>query len=230
MYLYETHCHTSVGSHCGKATPEEQVDFYAANGYTGLFITDHFPISKKFEDSDAPWEVQLGKILESYRRAKVRGDEVGLDVFFAWEFGHGGCDLLTYGLDESFLLAHPDLRKTEVEDYCNMVHEAGGFLVHAHPFREAKYIHEIKLVPWCEDAVETFNANRSPECNEMALLYARHYAKPCTCGSDNHTASGQKTLAGMISREKLTSPADYIALVKSGDYKFWHKDLIIPEF
>ena len=45
MMLYETHCHTSGGSWCGKIAPEDQVDCYKKMGYTGICVTEHFPIS-----------------------------------------------------------------------------------------------------------------------------------------------------------------------------------------
>ncbi len=41
-YLYETHCHTNLISACSSLSPEEMVELYAKNGYTGVFVTDHF--------------------------------------------------------------------------------------------------------------------------------------------------------------------------------------------
>ncbi len=42
MYKYETHCHTSPVSACGKASVEDTVCFYKRMGYDGIFITNHF--------------------------------------------------------------------------------------------------------------------------------------------------------------------------------------------
>ena len=42
MYIYETHCHTSPVSKCGKASTYETVCFYKQFGYDGIFITNHF--------------------------------------------------------------------------------------------------------------------------------------------------------------------------------------------
>ena len=42
MYRYETHMHTSQASACAFSTGAEMARAYAAAGYTGIFITDHF--------------------------------------------------------------------------------------------------------------------------------------------------------------------------------------------
>lgn len=41
-FLYETHCHTQISSACAVSSAVELVDTYLKNGYTGIFITDHF--------------------------------------------------------------------------------------------------------------------------------------------------------------------------------------------
>ena len=42
MFKYETHCHTSPVSKCGRASAENTVCFYKQLGYDGIFITNHF--------------------------------------------------------------------------------------------------------------------------------------------------------------------------------------------
>ena len=39
-YIYETHCHTSQGSACGRMTGEELARFYKDAGYDGVIVTD----------------------------------------------------------------------------------------------------------------------------------------------------------------------------------------------
>ena len=41
IYKYETHCHTSPVSYCGRATVQDTVRFYQAIGYDGIFLTNH---------------------------------------------------------------------------------------------------------------------------------------------------------------------------------------------
>ena len=101
-----------------------------------------------------------------------------------------------------------------VYEYIKRVHDAGGIVVHAHPFREADYIKEIKLMPNWVDGVEVYNAgNKKEEFNERALWYANQYDLPQTAGSDNHHLSSAR-LSGVLSETPLESIRDYINAVK----------------
>lgn len=187
MYQYEMHCHTKETSACGSVAAVDLVDLYKEKGYTGIVITDHFFNGNIRPCRDLPWKEKVELLLTGYEKAKERGDEVGLDVFLGWEFSVEGTDFLTYGLDKEWLFAHPDCDKMRIREYCKLVHESGGYVVQAHPYREAEYIEMIRLLPREVDAVETFNACRTDFENERADEYANHYNKIKVCGSDNHT-------------------------------------------
>lgn len=189
MFKYEMHCHTAETSACARVPAADMVDHYKRLGYTGLVITDHFLNGNTTVPRDLPWRERVERFTEGYRKAKARGDEIGLDVFFGWEFTFGfGSDFLTYGLDEKWLHAHPDCDKLHINDFCDLAHESGGYVAHAHPFREAGYIDIIRLTPRKVDAVETINACRTDFENRMADLYADNYELTKICGSDNHSA------------------------------------------
>lgn len=67
------------------------------------------------------------------------------------------------------------------------MHKAGGLFVHAHPFREAPHIKEIRLYKECEDAIEIVNrSHKNPLFNKKAREYAILHNKPMTEGSDSH--------------------------------------------
>ncbi|MBQ8818599.1 MAG: hypothetical protein IJZ83_08485 [Clostridia bacterium] len=51
--------------------------------------------------------------------------------------------------------------------------------------------------------VEIVNASRSDDVNEMARLYAEHYGLLSFAGSDNHSGSRMRNLAGMYSSRKI---------------------------
>ncbi len=215
-FIYETHLHTSVGSKCGRQTPEEQVRRFHRYGYTGIFVTDHF-----FNGNTAvpyqslPWEDAVDQFLESYERAKAEGEKVGLDVFFGFENSYQGNDVLTYGLGRDWLKAHPEIMKMPMRQYCQFARSEGGFVVHAHPFREAGYIDLIRLLPRSVDAVEILNANRTDFENERAEEFARNYNLPVTAGSDIHAP--QRRLCGVSSPVRFTSPSDYCEAVLRGE-------------
>ncbi|MBR7185573.1 MAG: PHP domain-containing protein [Clostridia bacterium] len=188
MYKYEMHCHTAETSRCSRISGADLVDFYHSIGYTGIVITDHLYNYYLKDPTQPSWPERVEFFVAGYRAAKQRGEALGMDVFFAWEYSHKrkGNDFLTYGLDMDWLLENPDLDELHINDYYDLVHRDGGYVVHAHPFREARYIDMIRLAPRKVDAVETINACRTPFENCMANLYAENYALPKICGSDNH--------------------------------------------
>lgn len=217
MYRYEMHCHTSETSACGQMAAADVVDFYKKVGYDGLCITDHFFNGNIRPCRDLPWEEKVELLMKGYNAAKARGDEIGLPVFFGWEFSVEGTDFLTYGLDKEWLLAHPDCDKYRIREYCRAVHEAGGYVVQAHPFREADYIEMIRLFPREVDAVETYNACRTTFENAMAEQYADNYEKVTFCGSDNHVGY-LDTLAVLEIPERAETVKDILKSVMDGKY------------
>ena len=186
MYRYEMHCHTQQTSKCGKTPGAEMAEFYARAGYTGLVITDHFFNGNTTVPKRAPWAERVERFQDGFRAAQERGKELGLDVFWGWEFSHKGTDFLTYGLDAEWLLRYPYCDQLAVSDYCDLVHRSGGWIVQAHPFREAGYIEMIRLLPRHVDAVETINACRSDFCNVLGERYAETFRLRRFAGTDNH--------------------------------------------
>lgn len=221
-YLYETHMHTAEGSACGKVPGREMAKAAREFGYTGVFITDHHWGGNTRPSRDLPWEKWVDAFCSGYEEAKAAGDEIGLQVFMGWEAGYDGTEFLIYGLDKAWMLAHPELRTISVEEQYRLIHEAGGMVIHAHPYREERYIPEIRLFPEWVDGVEIINAQHSnPKGNRYHLEYdqrAREYAAkhdlPGTAGSDMHNAN---LLGGGVAfREQLTSAQDYVKRIRSG--------------
>lgn len=194
-YLYETHLHTSEGSICGVVPAAEMVRKFKEAGYTGVVITDHFFWGNTTVDRDLPWDQWVENFCKGYENAKAEGDKIGLQVFFGWESGYQGTEFLIYGLDKRWLLAHPEIRDCSIDEQYKLVHNAGGIVIQAHPFRVEPYIKEVRLFPDCVDGVEAINATHSspqsvshkhPEWNEQALFYAKEKNLPITAGSDQH--------------------------------------------
>ena len=110
MYLYETHIHCNQASACARRTPEELVHAFKEVGYAGFILTDHFIhgstcISKKLD-----WETRMRMYYDAYLNAKKEGDKIDFDVFFGIEHLYEkGKEVLVYGIDLDFLLAHPEL-------------------------------------------------------------------------------------------------------------------------
>ncbi len=216
-YKYDPHMHTSEGSACAQSTAREMADKYKAEGYTGIIVTNHYFNGNTSVPRDIPWKERVERYCLGYELAKKRGEEIGLDVFFGFEYGNGQADLLTYGLSGEWLCEHPEILDMTYPEYIKFVHRFGGFVVHAHPFREANYIESYTLIPRYEDAVETINAsNCDAVYNEHAKIYASWFDLPVTGGSDSHNTSSRFYEGGIVTDFRLASVRDYIDAVKGG--------------
>lgn len=220
MYRYETHLHTAIGSVCSRFKPEEIVEKYMRLGYAGVFVTDHFLNGNTTVPADLPWGERIRLFCEGYRDVGACAQGAGLSVFFGFEYSYKGTDFLVYGLEEDWLLLHPEIMEMRVKDFCGFVRNAGGLVVQAHPFREAEYIDHIRLFPSCVDGLETVNACRDVRCNRLAGNLAEEYGLIKTAGSDIH-GRAQKILAGMEFEEKITSGEDFARRVKRGEGKIF---------
>lgn len=223
-YLYETHLHTSQGSACARYTGAEMVKACKAAGYTGIIVTDHNWGGNTAVNRRLPWKTWVMEFVKGYEDAAKMGKRIGLDVFFGYEAGYRGTEFLIYGPDRKFMLEHPELKTAAVQEQFALVHEAGGIVVHAHPFREESYIPEIRLYPEYVDGVEGINATHSnhrstahndPAYDARAVAYAKEHGLFMTAGSDIHSTA--LLGGGMAFRRKMESLQDFIAALKGGE-------------
>lgn len=220
MYRYETHLHTAPVSKCAGAGVRETLYFYKKLGYDGVFITNHFLDSNIRIEFSRPYDEKIEFYLSDYFEAKKEGDKIGLKVFFGVELSYLGTDFLVYGLSPDWYRAHPEIMDMDKRTELAFMRAEGGYVVHAHPYREAGYIDHIRLYPRSIDAVETNNACRTDFENRMAKLYAENYGFPETAGSDNHHAF-REHLAGMETEQPLECEADYVNAMREGKAKIF---------
>ena len=133
--FFDLHIHTSAVSRCGMIPPEDVTGLYAAAGYTGIAITDHF--FKAYFDSlgDLPWEAKIDRYLEGYRRAKQNSH--GLKVYLGMEY-RNTCtddDFLVLGLTEEFFYTHPETYLLPWEKAFDLFHQNDAVVIQAHPCR-----------------------------------------------------------------------------------------------
>jgi len=221
MFLYDTHVHTSEISPCGQGAAAQQVRAAKKHGYTGLIITDHLVQNYGNCPDDLPWLERAHFQKTSYLAAKEEGNRIGIDVFFGWEYTHWhnipGVDILTYGLDVDFLLAHPNLFTYNIQQYSAAVREADGYLAQAHPFRTGinRAFDIAGFSPNLFDGAEIFNASEPESNNANALAYAQEFNLYKQAGSDSHHLG--LTLSGGVWLEKRAeSIHDIIAAIKNG--------------
>lgn len=216
--MYETHLHTSETSACSMKSGAEQVRIYKEAGYAGIIVTDHFFNGNSAIPSDLPWENRVDLFCKGYENAKEEGDNIGLSVFFGWESNYRGTEFLIYGMDHEWMRNHPEILSWSMEEQYHNIHEAGGYVVHAHPFRIRPYIKEIRLFPDFVDAVEVYNVgNRNIGFDKKANEYAMKHNLPAFAGTDAH--GDEEERSGMVFERPIDSIQDFIINVKSGDYR-----------
>lgn len=214
LLKYETHLHTSESSACATCSGAEQARIYKKLGYSGIIITDHFFNGNTTVPGKLPWEERVERFMTGYENAYTEGRKIGLPVYFGWEESYSGTDFLVYGLDKKWLLEHPDIERWNLKEHYERIHRDGGYIVHAHPFREAYYINEIRLFPDYVDGVEVVNASHvNISYNIKAASYAKKYGKPVTGGSDAHHFNSIH--GGMVFCSKLNNIQDFIYNVKN---------------
>ena len=221
-YRYETHCHCCWCSACAMSEPQEMAQAYRDRGYAGMVLTDHFLLGNTAVDRRLPWEEKVQRYWEAYLAAKTWGDAHGFSVFFGLEHQYGGGkEVLTYGMDLEFLLSHRDLHLLPLSEYAALVHEAGGFLSMAHPFRDRPYIDRtIQPQPEFLDGAEVFNYFNRPAENQRAAQFAREHHLLPTSGGDVHRADDPAIgMAGVALRRPAGSIQELTAAWKAGDYR-----------
>lgn len=221
-YLVETHLHAKEASLCSEVCAADMIDACKEKGYSAVFVTDHFFNGNTAIDRSLEWEQQIDEFFKGYENAKKRGDEIGVKVFFGLEFNNMGNEFLIYKSSKEWLKAHPEIMWLDIEQALTLFRNAGAFVIHAHPFREAWYVKEMRTFPDCVDAVEVFNGKNAPErTNEKALDYAERHKLLMTAGSDAHKTD--EILCGCVFENPIESEDDFINQLKSGTYTLLQK-------
>ena len=154
-YLYETHLHTSPVSACARSSVRDSLEFYKAQGYAGVFITNHFLDGNINIEKSLPYEERLRFYFSDYECALEIGKEIGIDVFLGVEMSDWGTDFLIYGLTPEWYFAHPEIEGMDRVEQLKLLASEGAFIIHAHPFRGYDC---MKLFPKHVHGVETYNA------------------------------------------------------------------------
>ena len=218
MYRYEMHCHSSVGSLCAVWTPEELVRAFYKAGYAGLVLTEHFVHGNTAVPREWPWEKRMRRYYEGYERACAEAWPLDFDVLFGIEHAYGdGKEVLTYGIDLTFLLENPDLGEISLAEYAARVHAYGGLVVQAHPFRERDYIRPgVPLYPELLDGVEIYNDHNLPEENVRAEAFARQHKLIRISGSDAH-GYDEIGHAAMAFSHRIRTNEELVAALRAGE-------------
>lgn len=217
MYKYDLHVHTSQTSPCASMSGAEQVRAYKELGFTGIVITDHYYNGFFEKNSDLTWRECMDKYFAGYFDAKKEGDKIGLDVFQTAEVTivSPWLDFLVYGVEPDFFYKNERLYNLSEQELTALVHDAGGLIFAAHPFRGDK----TECHPYGDiDGVEVINGN-SKSNNILAMEYAKKRNLLMCSGSDAHN-KGDAGLGGITSDIKVKNITHLAEVLKSGKIGF----------
>ena len=191
LYRYEMHMHTVEGSLCARSTIEEMVRAYHEIGFAGAVVTNHFLHGNTAADRSLPWADFVKEYSRCWYEGQAVAKELDFDLLFGVEESYdAGKEILVYGLEPDFLLAHPELENGGLPAWSKAVREAGGVLIYAHPFRQRAYIPDGRVMPDLSmaDGVEMHNRCNTEEDNAYTAGVFADAAFIKTAGSDWHKA------------------------------------------
>ncbi len=206
----DLHIHTSYGSSCAYMDPGQLVERARHIGLDGVCITDH----------DQIWQDEvIERLREKHDYLIIPGVEVSTDCG----------DILVFGLHESVLNV---VRAAELRE---LVDEAGGVMIMAHPFRGdpnlvSSYVHggsnglskeveeacerpEMKLV----DALEVYNGMSGMGEVDFTTAVAKRLNLRGTGGSDAHATLGVGACYTVF-EDDIRDEGDFIRQIKEGRF------------
>lgn len=216
MFKTELHCHTRDASGCSNMSAEATVERYIEYGYSTIVITNHFTTFATMDDH-GEWLKHVAKTYTAYDNL-VRAADGRINILLGMEarLSVNGNDYLTYGGFDRQMLEDmgSSYLKRNIAEYCNMIHERGGFVSQAHPFR----YNQVMTQPGHLDGIEVFNGHfKHDSHNEVADMWAEKYGKIKTSGSDHHDDDHYPD-GGIMTEEPVTSIDQLISVLRSGSY------------
>ncbi len=226
----DMHTHCLPVSVCAHHLPELLPEMFRKKGIDAIVLTNHY-YAAHCNKLSPDLKEQAKIYVEIYQRAKAKGEQVGLKVFFGAEIKlnkePNGPEFLLYGLSEQdFIESYPlyNCTQKEVFEFCN---EKDILMVQSHPYRteqgyapaDMRYVHGIEVY----NPHPRFDA-RFKEC----LNLAEQNDKIKTSGSDFHF-EGQAGLAGMIMPDYINDQFMLRDYLKNEKQILFNKDGIIYE-
>lgn len=223
-YIYDMHVHSNRGSLCGRSPVEDMVQAFHQAGYSGFVLTEHFVHGNTAVPRDLPWDQRMRQYYAIYEDAVRAAKPLDFDVLFGLEHAYApGREVLTYGIDLEFLLAHPELETADVFAYTRLVREAGGLCIHAHPYRFAPWMRrDTGPVLEAVDGLEVYNACNRKEDNDRAQQTQRenpHFLM--TSGSDAHGTDDKIGFSGIGFSCRIRTGQELVQALRAGEGRLY---------
>ncbi len=219
MFKTELHIHSGSVSDCADVHESVIVERYIEAGYTSLVLTNHLSKftykNKRFDHSAHSWDEKIDYYMNGYHIMKdAAGDRLNVLLGVELRSNLDDNDYLIHGISEDFLRSYPNIMDDKLQNVLNAVHEAGGLLFQAHPFRN-----NMKVVkPIFLDGIEVYNGHIGQESrNDIAYMWAEKFGLMKISGSDYHHEH-HIIGAGIETDVPVTSEKQLVEILKSGNY------------
>lgn len=216
MFKTELHCHTREVSACGQLTAEELAKRYIESGYTTVVLTNHLSKftykNKHFDHSDWDWNQKIDFFMDGFHLLeKVAAGKLHVILGCELRSNLDDNDYLLYGVTEELLRSIPDMMDVKLSVIREKLHEIGGLLYQAHPFRNSMRITRPDRL----DGIEVYNGHIEHDSrNFIAYQWAKHYGLLQSSGSDLHAAE-HKICSGIETEAPITTREQLVAALKS---------------
>jgi predicted metal-dependent phosphoesterase TrpH len=206
--LIDMHNHTRISSPDSLLSAEELVELARARGVDGICITEHF-------------------FIEGAEVASETGARLQFPVFRGIEARADLGDVLVFGY-------YKDIADgISLQELARIVHEKGGVIFAAHPFRPEGFTFQAGLrkqgldldehwqcmeILGLLDGIEVSNGKNSPEANARAGCLANKMRMPAIAGSDAHEPNDVGRAVTRFSRS-IRSESDLVAALRAGSVK-----------
>jgi hypothetical protein len=184
-------------------------------GYAGIIVTDHFFNGNCSVPKELPWEERVDLYCRGYERALAASKGHDLTVMFGIEYYFQGDEYLLYGVDKNWLLDNPDITTKSRKEVFDLVHQGGGIMIHAHPYRERGYLSTIHLMPSVCDGAESYNAGNPDYQNALGYRFAKEHNFITTGGSDIHYP--MQDMGGTSFPYKINNIQEFVKALMAGD-------------
>ncbi len=202
--LIDMHAHSSAISKCCHITASDNIDLAREMGYGGFVLTNHY--KKAYADEEGV-DSLVERYISEFRAAEEYGKSLGFTVYFGIEVAmvlYSRVEMLIYGVEPEFLRAHPLLFNYTQEKLYSVVHEAGGVLIQAHPFRYGGSVLDANYLDGIEINCHPYYGS---SFSAKILEVAEKKGLAVTCGGDYH-ADTLRPMCGMHVPDDVTTSAE----------------------
>ncbi|MFH0926236.1 MAG: PHP domain-containing protein [bacterium] len=192
--IIDLHIHTNRYSSCSRLSPYELVTSAQKKGLDGIAITEHNIVWSEDEI------MELKKYIHLENFVILRGQEIRTRT------DKTSGDVLVFGFNDILK------KKFTPKELINLVHQNGGIVIAAHPYRPylglAEEVYNLNL-----DAIEVLNSNNIKDEEQMAQKASELLDIAATGGSDAHSPEVVGCYATHF-EDKIKTEIDLIKAIK----------------